>query len=228
MAVILAGLASLGLFGNYTYFGVVDKAAAFSDWPLMLACGVLGGALGAGVSWSALKVTRRIRRWNTIHPLSRTLGVAVTCGLVVALIGIGSGGLTFGTGYSEARLAVEGTPLPFFFFIEKLVAGLVSMIAGIPGGLCAVTGGGSWSRKFDRADSQSQCRHRRSAWHGRLFCRRRAGPHDGLCHHSRDDGNHDNVVPLMCVSVLGYGTARMISRELLYHALSRVFVAEAI
>jgi len=32
----------------------------------------------------------------------------------------------------------------------------------------------------------------------------------------------------MLASMLGYGTARMISHEPLYHALSRVFIAEAI
>ena len=41
-------------------------------------------------------------------------------------------------------------------------------------------------------------------------------------------GNHDNVIPLMCASMLGYGTARMISREPLYHALSRLFIADAL
>ncbi|TIU41605.1 MAG: chloride channel protein, partial [Mesorhizobium sp.] len=41
-------------------------------------------------------------------------------------------------------------------------------------------------------------------------------------------GNHDNVIALMCASMLGFGTARLISNEPLYHALSRVFVAEAI
>ncbi|RVB28462.1 chloride channel protein, partial [Mesorhizobium sp. M7A.F.Ca.CA.001.16.1.1] len=41
-------------------------------------------------------------------------------------------------------------------------------------------------------------------------------------------GNHDNVIALMLASMLGYGTARMISHEPLYHALSRVFIAEAI
>ena len=41
-------------------------------------------------------------------------------------------------------------------------------------------------------------------------------------------GNHDNVIALMLASMLGYGTARMISREPLYHALSRVFIADAI
>jgi len=39
---------------------------------------------------------------------------------------------------------------------------------------------------------------------------------------------HDNVIALMCASMLGYGTARMISHEPLYHALSRLFVADAI
>jgi hypothetical protein len=32
----------------------------------------------------------------------------------------------------------------------------------------------------------------------------------------------------MCTSMLGYGTARIISHEPLYHALSRVFIADAI
>lgn len=39
-------------------------------------------------------------------------------------------------------------------------------------------------------------------------------------------GNHDNVIPLMAASMLGYGTARLISREPLYHALSRLFIAD--
>ena len=39
-------------------------------------------------------------------------------------------------------------------------------------------------------------------------------------------GNHDNVIPLMCASMLGYGTARMISREPLYHAMSRLIIAD--
>lgn len=41
-------------------------------------------------------------------------------------------------------------------------------------------------------------------------------------------GNHDNVIPLMAASMLGYGTARLISPEPLYHALSRLFIADAL
>lgn len=43
-------------------------------------------------------------------------------------------------------------------------------------------------------------------------------------------GNHDNVIALMTASMLGCGTraAQIARAALLYHALSRVFVAEAI
>ena len=137
-AVILAGLASLGLLGNYTYFGVSKETISFAaEWPLVIACGVIGGGFGAMFSLLALKATRWIRRWHTHQPLQRALLVAALCGLAVAVIGIASGGLTFGTGYVQARGAVEGTPLPWFFFAEKFLAGLLSMVSGIPGGIFA-------------------------------------------------------------------------------------------
>ncbi|TGT50720.1 chloride channel protein, partial [Mesorhizobium sp. M2E.F.Ca.ET.166.01.1.1] len=94
--VILAGLASLALLGNYTYFGVARDTVAFAtDWPLVIACGVIGGGFGALFSLLALKTTRRIRRWNAPQPVWRALLVAGICGLMVAVIGLASGGLTF-------------------------------------------------------------------------------------------------------------------------------------
>ena len=43
-AVILAGLVSLGPLVNYTYFGVAKETISFAaEWPLVLACGVIGG-----------------------------------------------------------------------------------------------------------------------------------------------------------------------------------------
>lgn len=69
MAVILAGLASLGLLGNYTYFGVAhDEVSRATDWVLVAACGVGGGALGATFSALVLSATRRIRRATALSP----------------------------------------------------------------------------------------------------------------------------------------------------------------
>ncbi|MFO1143880.1 MAG: chloride channel protein [Amaricoccus sp.] len=137
-AVVIAGLASLAILGSYTYFGVSDATpATLRDWLLVPACGIVGGALGAGFSSSMLALTRRARRWRGTAPLARLLAIAGACGLVVAAVGVATGGLTFGTGYVQAKGAIEGTPLPFGFFAGKFVASLVSAISGIPGGLFA-------------------------------------------------------------------------------------------
>jgi H+/Cl- antiporter ClcA len=41
-------------------------------------------------------------------------------------------------------------------------------------------------------------------------------------------GDHRAVIPIMAVSMIGYVTSRILSREPLYHGLSRVFIAAAI
>ncbi|SFP09120.1 H+/Cl-antiporter ClcA [Mesorhizobium sp. NFR06] len=229
-AVILAGLASLGLLGNYTYFGVARDTVAFAaDWPLVIACGVIGGGFGALFSLLALRITRRIRRWNALQPLWRALLVAGICGLAVALIGLASGGLTFGTGYTQARGAIEGAPLPAFFFLEKFAAGVLSMVSGIPGGIFApslAVGAGLGSTLglvFGTATGLAALLGMAGYFAGVV-----QAPMTAFVIILEMTGNHDNVIALMCAAVLGYGTARMISNEPLYHALSRVFIAEAI
>ena len=75
-AVIIAGLASLAIVGNYTYFGFTNATAELKrDWLLVLSCGVVGGAFGACFSSSMVALTRRIRRWRATTPLTRTLFV---------------------------------------------------------------------------------------------------------------------------------------------------------
>ncbi|OBQ63407.1 chloride channel protein [Mesorhizobium erdmanii] len=229
-AVILAGLASLGLLGNYTYFGVSKDTISFAvEWPLVIACGVIGGGFGALFSLLALKVTRRIRRWHTQQPLQRALLVAAVCGFGVAVIGIASGGLTFGTGYTQARGAVEGTPLPWFFFAEKFAAGLLSMVSGIPGGIFAPSlavgaGIGSSLGLILGASTGAAALLGMAGYFAGVV----QAPMTAFVIILEMTGNHDNVIALMLASMLGYGTARMISHEPLYHALSRVFIAEAI
>ncbi|WP_428832832.1 chloride channel protein [Pseudaminobacter soli (ex Li et al. 2025)] len=229
-AVILAGLASLGLLGNYTYFGVTDVTAAFPyDWPLIVACGVVGGAFGACFSLFALKASPRVRRWLAPSPLARTLLLAAGCGLAVAAIGLASGGLTFGTGYEQARGAVEGTPLPWFFFLVKFLAGLLSMVSGIPGGIFApslAVGAGlgsSLGLLFGSNVALASVLGMAGYFAGVV-----QAPMTAFVIILEMTGNHDNVIPLMLASMLGYGTARIISREPLYHALSRVFIADAV
>jgi H+/Cl- antiporter ClcA len=228
-AVIIAGLASLSILGNYTYFGVADATATFRDWPLVLACGVVGGALGAGFSALTLRIVRRIRRWRSDRPLGRVLMVAAGAGLVVALLGVATGGLTFGTGYHEARGAIEGTPLPPGFFAAKFAATLASTVSGIPGGLFAPSlavgaGLGSSLGLLLGASTGLAAVLGMTGYFAGVV----QAPMTAFVIVLEMTGNHDNVIPLMAVATLGYGTARLLTPEPLYHALSRLFIADAL
>ncbi|MBW9054954.1 chloride channel protein [Rhizobium mesosinicum] len=229
-AVILSGLAALGLAGSYNYFGEASVApAGLSDWGLVLVCGIGGGALGAAFSGSALHFGQRIRRWAQPQPLSRMVALAGICGLAVAAIGIVSGGTTFGTGYEQARGAVEGNALPLHFFVEKLAAGFLSMLSGIPGGIFApslAVGAGFGSTVGSLLGTSIAL----AAILGMTgyFSGVVQAPMTAFVIILEMTGDHQAVIPIMAVAMLGYITSRILSREPLYHGLSRVFIAAAV
>lgn len=228
--VIIAGLASLAILGNYTYFGVTHVTASFpGDWPLVIACGIIGGALGAGFSDATLRITRRIRRWRTEKPMAQVVAIAAAAGLVVAVVGILSNGMTFGTGYEQARSAIEGTPLPATFFVGKFIASLASTVSGIPGGLFAPSlavgaGLGSTIGTLVGANVSLAAVLGMAGYFAGVV----QAPMTAFVIILEMTGNHDNAVPLMAASMLGYGTARLITPEPLYHALSRLFLADVL
>jgi H+/Cl- antiporter ClcA len=230
MAVIIAGLASIAVFGNYTYFGVTEAVAAFpGDWPLVIVCGIVGGALGAGFSESSLRITRRVRRWRSIQPRRRVIAVAAMAGVLVAVLGIATHGATFGTGYAEARRDIEGEHLPFLFFAAKFLATLASTVCGIPGGLFAPSlsvgvGLGSTLGSIMGANASLAAVLGMTGYFAGVV----QAPMTAFVIILEMTGNHGNAVPLMAASMLGYGTARLITPEPLYHALSRLFIADAL
>ncbi|MBK0022104.1 chloride channel protein [Brucella pseudogrignonensis] len=229
-AVILAGLASLGLVGNYNYFGLTTvTVTTHIEWVLVIACGVIGGALGAIFSALALRIAKQTRRLMQKAPLRNSILFAGTCGFIIAIIGITSGGATFGTGYDQARSAVEGLSLPPFYFIEKFLAGLLSMASGIPGGIFApsLSVGAGLGSTIGLVLGTSASLAAVLGMAG-YFAGVVQAPMTAFVIILEMTGNHNNVIPLMCASMLGYGTARLISHEPLYHALSRTFVADVL
>lgn len=229
-AVILSGLAALGLAGSYNYFGTTSvEPLTFRDWELVLVCGIGGGALGAAFSGLALHIGQHVRRWAHPQPLRRMLMLATACGLAVAVIGIVSGGITFGTGYEQAKGAVEGQALPLLFFVEKLLASFLSMISGIPGGIFApslAVGAGFGSTVGYLMGSGIAL----AAILGMAgyFSGVVQAPMTAFVIILEMTGDHQAVIPIMAVSMIGYVTSRILSREPLYHGLSRVFIAAAI
>ncbi|OWJ75363.1 chloride channel protein [Haematobacter genomosp. 1] len=228
--VVIAGLASLAIEGHYTYFGASQGTLALAEGlPLILATGVAGGVLGAGFSAGALWLTRRIRRWNPGSPARRIVAVAGIAGLVVAVAGIATHGAAFGTSYDHARAAIGGETLGPEFFLAKFAATLASTVSGIPGGLFAPSlsvGAGLGSVIGALIGTPG----------GMAAVLGMAGYFAGVVQAPMTafvivfemTGNHDDILPVMATALIGYGVARILTPEPLYHGLARLWLADAL
>lgn len=138
--IVLSGLIAVSINGNSTYFGVirvVDVSLALVG-PAMLVA--LASGLAGGV-FSRLLVRSlagdgpdRVSRYRRQHPVLFAGG----CGLVVAVIGLVTGGATFGSGYDHTRHILEGTGAAsqaYVFF--KFIATWVTAWSGVPAGIFA-------------------------------------------------------------------------------------------
>lgn len=138
--IVLAGLVAVSAFGNGTYFGVIHVPEV--GWPLLgpglltaLAGGVAGGCFArlliASLSGQG---TDRISAWRRRRPVA----FAAACGLAVAVIGLVTGGRTFGSGYGFTRALLEGgDALPGLYSVLKFAATWLTSWSGVPGGIFA-------------------------------------------------------------------------------------------
>ncbi|WGS54961.1 chloride channel protein (plasmid) [Paraburkholderia sp. D15] len=139
-AIIFAGIVSLGLQGNYTYFGTIDVGPRFPDLLVVavVLIGAISGVAGGIFCWILLNT----HRWMPSSVLAlrsdRPVAFGAACGLIIAVIGMASGGHTFGSGYAEARAMLEGrAQLGAAYPVLKMASMVGSYLPGAPGGLFA-------------------------------------------------------------------------------------------
>jgi H+/Cl- antiporter ClcA len=138
-AIVLAGLVSVSVFGNQTYFGrlrvqQLDASLLLPGLGVALASGLLGGLFARLIVASVRGLPDRFCAWRAAFPLRFAAG----CGLAVAVIGLVTDGATAGAGYQATRDLLEGqgehsllyTPLKFF-------ATWLSAWSGVPAGVFA-------------------------------------------------------------------------------------------
>lgn len=142
IGVILAGMTAIYVHqDNYNYYGTSPVDIDFGwVWLGVIVCGVVGGLLGGAFSFVLINGSRKLRPYVQRHYLI----VAAVCGLIIALIGVLSGGQAFGTGYIEAKQIVSCTGSAAcdvetgpMFAVYKILATIVSYLSGIPGGIFA-------------------------------------------------------------------------------------------
>ncbi len=138
-AIVLAGLMGVSAFGNLSYFGRIQVPKLSWDALLpglcvTLACGVLGGLFAKLLAQSLTAAPERLNRWRARFPIR----FAAAGALAVAVIGLATGGATFGAG-SEAvkHMLVGQADVPELYVTLKFIATWLSAWVGIPGGIFA-------------------------------------------------------------------------------------------
>jgi H+/Cl- antiporter ClcA len=227
IAVIFAGLASLAVLGNYTYFGTTSAVlTTWQDWVSVLFCGVAGGLLGGAFAKVVVWGTDKFRAFIAPAPMKRALIFAGICGLTVAICGVLSHGATYGTGYDAARHAVEGHYMHWGFAPLKFIATVASTLSGIPGGLFApslAVGAGLGSIVGNVMGLHSA---------GAIvvvgmaayFAAVTQAPITSAVILGEMTNANEMVIPVMLAAFIGFGISQLIQRESLYHALAHGFI----
>ena len=138
-AIVLAGLVSISAFGNLTYFGSI--AVPRLGWGAILPgvlvtviCGVLGGLFARLLAASLAGMPDRFSAYRKRFPVR----FAAACGLMVAIIGLASGGATFGAGAEEVRNMLAGeSDISRMYVLLKFMATWITSWSGVPGGIFA-------------------------------------------------------------------------------------------
>jgi len=139
VSIVVSGLVSLALAGNYLYFGQIS---APDIYPVAFALPVLAAAVICGLAGAAFNllllrqmrwIPARLLGWRNRSPVVWAAGL----GLLVAVIGISTGGQTWGSGYDQARhlLMNQGVQVGWIYPIAKLASMVLSYLTGLPGGL---------------------------------------------------------------------------------------------
>lgn len=139
-AIILAGLMAVSVYGNSTYFGTirVDQISWDLLWPGLLIAVLSGVAGGMFARVLIHSLHTESRHW--IHQFRRNSPIwfAGACGLLVALVGLGTDGATFGSGYSHTRAMLENhDDVSQWYVLLKSTSTWLTVWAGVPAGIFA-------------------------------------------------------------------------------------------
>ncbi len=219
-AVIVSGLTALSISGNYSYFGVVSTHIEMpSILMVVLVCGIAGGILGGTFSALLVHVGRKIAPFRNRHPYV----LAASVGIALAFLGMLSMGQTWGTGYDEAKIALEGKEhVSASFPFLKYLATLLSYWTGIPGGIFAPSlsvgaGLGNWlSQWFPLVQISTVALLGMAAYFTGVV----QTPITAVVIIMEMTGNQEILLPLMATCLIADGLSKLISPQPIYRAMA--------
>ena len=226
--IVVAGLTSLGILGDYTYFGTTSVGlhgvAGWASLPVIaVCCGILGGAFsriliefGRGLPGA---VGRAIR--------DRPILFAAACGLGAALCGIVSGNTIYGTGYAQVKALIDhNVPLPQSFGLLKFAATTLASISGVPGGIFSpslAVGAGigfNFAALFPGVPLNALILLGMVSYFAGVV----QAPITAAVIVTEMTNDHAMVIPLMAAAAIAFAASRLVCKEGVYHALSVNFL----
>jgi H+/Cl- antiporter ClcA len=232
-SVIAAGLTSLGIEGNYTYFGTTPAILPSfgSDWLAVPVCAVIGGLAGGLFGRILIVFARglpgRAGGWISRHPVA----FAMCCGLGVALCGLASGDTVYGTGYEQAKAVVHGAlPASDMFGPLKFIATTLSSISGIPGGLFApsLSVGAGMAAELHQFFQGVPLGALALIGMVSYLAGAVQTPITSFVIVAEMTENHNLIIPLMIAALIADATSKLICHGSLYHSLAEIALAKTL
>jgi H+/Cl- antiporter ClcA len=226
-AVILAGMVSIGLLGDYTYFGMANaQLPTLASWLAVPLCGLCGGLAGGLFSRVLIDASRRLTPLAGQRPLALTLAL----GLLIAALGMLGHGSTYGTGYEQARGLLTGQSDPGLLFpLLKWLATLASYLTGMPGGIFSpslATGAGMGA---DLAALVPQTPLATMVVLGMAgyFTGVTQSPLTAAVIVMEMVDDHALILPMLATAFLALGVSRLLCKTPIYRALAASFMPQA-
>ncbi len=227
-AVLAAGLTSLALLGNYSYFGSTAAHLPFgAAWVAVFVCAVAGGLMGGVFIRLVALFAGNLPGRVGAAIKSRPIVFAIICGLGVALCGLNGDISIFGTGYAQAKTVVHGDgAIDYWFAPLKFIATMLSTISGIPGGIFSPSlsvGAGlasALSLVFPNVPLGALALIGMVSYLTGVV----QAPITSFVIVSEMTNDHAMVIPLMAAALVANGVSKLLSREGLYHRLAKNFM----
>ncbi|AXB80603.1 chloride channel protein [Novosphingobium sp. P6W] len=224
-AVLIAGMISLGIAGDYIYFGAMRQTLGVTQAivaaPVAGIAGGLAGGLFSRLMLAAGTSPIRPMLWLRAHPIA----FAAACGCVVAILGV-STALTWGTGYETANGIITGNRVPLWFAPAKFATTLATAVSGLPGGIFAPSlsigaGIGDLLRGiFPDYPAGAVVLLGMVAYFTGVV----RAPLTAVIIISETTASRGLMMPLLAAALIGEFAAQLICKEKLYHGLSQRFL----
>ncbi len=227
LTVIIAGITSLAFLGNYSYFGHTSETLAFgTDWGVVIVCGIAGGLVGGSFSRSLIEVNKGLSGTIGVILKERPVLAAAGCGLILALLGLASNNMTYGSGYIEAKQILNGTDnLSESYGLLKMAATLVSYVSGLPGGIMApsLSTGAGFGANIAQLMPSIPAGAAITLGMVAYFAGATQVPITAFVIVMEMTDNHEMILPLMAASFIASACSKLVCPTSLFHTLSGGF-----